>query len=72
MNLVSSIATSESLTEGKKQQQQLQQQVQNEQIDYSHKGENRHSKNKGEDENLDIKYLKPNLKSKIKERIRKK
>jgi hypothetical protein len=38
MNLVSSIATSESLTEGKKQQQQLQQQVQNEQIDYSHKG----------------------------------
>jgi hypothetical protein len=37
----------------------------------SHKGKNCHSKTSREDEGLDLEYLKPELKSKIKEEIRK-
>ena len=40
-------------------------------VDYLHKGENRHSKNIVEDDKLDIEHLKPDLKEKIKEELEK-
>ena len=57
--------TTESLVLARNKQYQ---QVQNEQ-DYSHKGENAHSKNTVEDEELEIEDLKPELKTKMKEEI---
>lgn len=57
--------TTESLVLARNKQYQ---QVQNEQ-DYSHKGENRHSKKTVEDEELEIEDLKPELKTKMKEEI---
>ncbi len=69
--VVSSTLTTSTTTDtlaaaGKKQEQ-----VQN-QEDYSHKGENCHSKYTEKDEELDIEYLKPESKIKNKRRIRKK
>jgi hypothetical protein len=50
-------------------QQQIQQKIADgQQQDHSHKGENRHSKNT---EELDIEYLKPDLKLKIKDKLEK-
>ena len=64
--LTANTTDSLAVVEKRPQQLQQQQQVQKEQKVYSHKGKIRHSKNT-EDDGLDIEYLKPDLKSKIKE-----
>ena len=64
LNDVENYNSTESLVLARNKQYQ---QVQNEQ-DYSHKGENRHSKNTVEDEELEIEDLKPELKTKMKEK----
>ena len=67
--LSSSAATTELLAIGKKQK--LQQHVQKHEGDDSHKGENRHSKNTKEEDELNNEKLKPNLKTKIKDELEK-
>lgn len=60
--------TTESLLAGKKPQ--LRHHIQKQETD-QYKGENTHSKNNTKEEGLDIEYLKPELKAKIKEEIEK-
>jgi hypothetical protein len=68
--------TTEALASARKEQQQIQQQQEQKQDDYSHKGKNRHSKNTNEqsiglEKELNNKNLQPDLKSKIKEELKK-
>ena len=68
---VISLATTESLAATKGKKQQIQQHQEHEEVEYSHKGKNCHSKYTVKDGELTNYYLKPELKSKIKDELEK-